>query len=428
MGLTNFRNNNFLFGIKDEDRLRHVYAIGKTGTGKSTLLLNMAIADIQKGHGVCLIDPHGDIAEQVLEYIPEQRINDVIYFDPADEYYVIAFNPLDNIKPSQAHLVVSGLIATFKNIWSDSWGPRLEYILRNSLLTLLSYPHRSLLDIQPLLTNYEFRKEVLRYCTDQYLRAFWYNEFDKYSAPMKAEMISPILNKAGLFNTITQLRNIVGPKESALDIANIMNTGKVLICNLSKGKLGEDASSLLGSMIVNAIQLAALNRAAIPEQERLPFYVYVDEMHSFVSLAFANILSEARKYKLSLFLTHQYLEQLSEEIRSAIFGNVGTMITFQVGAADARYLAKEFYPPFDESDLLSLPQYSMYIKMMINGTTSKPFSATTLPLSDMKCNCKEAVLDSSTINYGRLKEDVEKEIQNKGDSLLKVQIKYSLFD
>ncbi|MCW3111478.1 MAG: ATP-binding protein [Segetibacter sp.] len=410
IGVTNYRNEKIPFGIKDEDRLNHIYVIGKTGTGKSTLLLNMAISDIQRGNGVCVIDPHGDIAEHILDYVSQERINDVIYFNPADETHVIGFNPLQDIPQGQEHLVVAGLIATFKKIWMDSWGPRLEYILRYLLLTLCSYPDATLVDIQPLLTDYNFRRRVLSYCNDEYLLSFWHNEFDKYPPALKAEAISPILNKTGLFTAITQLRNVIGQTTKSFRIQEVIDQGKIFICNLSKGKLGEDATTVLGSMIVNAIQLAALNRASQDEEQRKPFYLYVDEMHSFVSLSFADILAEARKYKLSLFLAHQYIEQVHEKIRYAIFGNVGTMIIFRVGADDAKQLVQEVHPVFSEEDLINLPRYSMYLKLMIDGATSKPFSASTLETSTNPHGHATAILRHSREQFGRSKSEVEGEI------------------
>lgn len=413
IGFTNYRNHNQPFGIKDEDRLNHIYVIGKTGTGKSTLLFNMVVSDIQRGNGLCLIDPHGDIAEKLLDYIPQERHRDVIYLDPADKHYAIAFNPLADIPKDQVHLVVAGLISTFKKIWMDSWGPRLEYILRFSLLTLCSYPNATLLDIQPLLTNYYYRKKVLSYCTDQYLLSFWQDEFDKYPPQLKAEAISPILNKTGLFVAIAQLRNVIGQVRSSFKISELMDTKQILICNLSKGKLGEDATTLLGSMLVNAVQLAALGRAAQDEQCRTPFYLYVDEMHSFVSLSFADILAEARKYKLSLFLAHQYIEQVHEKIRYAIFGNVGTMIIFRVGAEDAKQLAQEVHPVFSEEDLINLPRYMMYLKLMIDGATSKPFSAVALPPKVPAQSCKQAILNSSRMKYAKPIEIVEEQLQER---------------
>ncbi len=413
IGVTNFRNEKKTFGIKDSDRLNHIYVIGKTGTGKSTLLINMAISDTQRGNGICVIDPHGDIAEKILDYVPKERINDVIYFNPGDENHIIGFNPLQDIQDDQEHLVVAGLIVTFKKIWMDSWGPRLEYILRYALLTLCTYPHATLLDVQPLLTDYGFRRWVLSYCTDQYLLSFWYQEFDKYTPQLRAEAISPILNKTGLFTAITKLRNIIGQTTKSFQIQEVMDQGKILICNLSKGKLGEDATTILGSVIVNAIQLAALNRASQEEENRKPFYLYVDEMHSFVSLSIADILAEARKYKLSLFLAHQYMEQVHEKIRYAIFGNVGTMIIFRVGAEDAKQLVQEVQPVFTEEDLINLPRYSMYLKLMIDGATSRPFSASTNSIPIKPYAYKQVTIRHSREQFGRLREEVENEISNR---------------
>jgi hypothetical protein len=378
IGITNYRNQRQRFGIKDKDRLQHIYVIGKSGTGKSTLLENMAISDIERGNGLAVIDPHGDIAEDILKYIPQDRINDVIYFNATDIEHPITFNPLHAIHPKYHHLVASGLISTFKKIWIDSWGPRLEYILRYCLLTLLEYPDATLLDIQPLLTNMSFRNHVLLYIETKTTLAFWKNEYDRYSPSLRAEAISPILNKTGLFLTSTPLRNIVGQKARGIRIQQVLDEGKILIVNLSKGEIGEDASSLLGSILLTSIQLAALHRATVEEHKRKPFYLYVDEMHSFISLSFANILAEARKYALSLFLTHQYIEQIDERIRAAIFGNVGTIISFRVGATDAEYLEKEFYPIFNKDDFITLPRYEMYLKLMIDGATSQAFSASSI--------------------------------------------------
>lgn len=382
IGITNFRNTNQRFGIKDHDRLQHIYVIGKSGTGKSTLLEQMALSDVRRGNGLCVVDPHGDIAEDILKHIPEGRKQDLIYFNATDQEKPIAFNPLKGIHPKYHHLVASGLVSTFKKIWSESWGPRMEYILRFTLLTLLCVPDATLLDIQPLLTDKDIRAKALAYVGDEHILSFWHHEFEKYSPTLRNEAIAPILNKTGLFITSTPLRNIVGQKTNSFRLQQVLDTGKILIVNLSKGQIGEDASSLLGAMLVNAIQLAALHRASQPEHTRRPFYLYIDECHSFVTLAFANILAEARKYGLSLFLAHQYIEQLDERVRAAIFGNVGTMIAFRVGATDAEYLAKEFYPVFTENDFVHLPRYAMYLKLMIDGTTAQPFSALSSPMTE----------------------------------------------
>jgi len=410
IGKTNWHNQNQPFGIKDKDRLGHIYVIGKTGTGKSTLLENMAISDIERGNGLCLIDPHGDIATDILNYIPHDRIEDVIYFNPADIEYPIAFNPLKGIHPNHHHLVASGLVSTFKKIWADSWGPRMEYILRIALLTLLETRNASLLDIQPLLTDPNFRNNILSRSIDPYILSFWRNEFEKYAPSLKSEAIAPILNKTGLFLSSAPLRNIVGQKVRGFNMQEIMNEGKILICNLSKGDLGEDVSALLGSMLVTNIQLAALYRARQPEHMRRPFYLYVDEMHSFVSLSFADILAEARKYGLSIFLSHQYIEQTHEKIRAAVFGNVGTMITFRIGAEDAEFMEKEFEPVFNRYDLVNLPRYSIYLKLMIDGTTSQPFSADTLSLKKYDITYKTEIIAHSRQANAKLRKEVEVEI------------------
>lgn len=410
IGITNFRNSKQPFGIHDTDRMGHIYVIGKTGVGKSTLLLNMAISDAEKGKGFCIIDPHGDIAETILNYIPEERIHEVIYFNPQDEEYPIGFNPLKAIHPNHHHLVAAGLISTFKKIWADSWGPRLEYILRFCLLTLLEYPDATLLDIQPLLTDPLFRSRVLSYITNQHVLSFWKQEFDKYPPALKAEAITPILNKTGIFLTSIPLRNIVGQKTRTFNMQQVLDEGKILIANLSKGTIGEDTSAILGSILVTSIQLAALYRARQSEQARKPFYLYVDEMHSFVSLSFADILAEARKYRLSLFLTHQYIDQLHEKIRSAIFGNVGTFISFRIGATDADYVAKEFSPTFSEDDMINLPKYHMYIKLMIDGATSKPFSAITHAPVTFESSHKAHIITKSQEQFGRPREMVERGI------------------
>lgn len=382
IGITNYRNTNKKFGIKDKDRLGHIYVIGKTGVGKSTLLANMAKSDIRRGNGICVIDPHGDIAAELMQHVPESRKQDLIYFNPKDLKNPVAFNPLYKVHTSYHSLVASGLISTFKKIWSDSWGPRMEHILRFTLLTLLCHPEASLLDIQPLLTNVGFRERALLFVTDEHIHAFWRDEFGQYSKAFRAEAIAPILNKTGMFLASVPLRSVVGQKTRGLRMQEIMDNKKLLICNLSKGELGEDVSSLLGCMILTAIQNAALYRAKQPPEKRVPFYCYVDECQSYLTLSICNILSEARKYGLSLFMAHQYIEQLDERIRSAIFGNVGTMIAFRIGATDAEYLAKEFHPVFTESDLVHLPRYTMYLKLMIDGTTSQTFSALALKAID----------------------------------------------
>ena len=376
IGVTNYRNTNQLFGIKDTDRLAHIFCIGKTGVGKSTLLKSMAVSDIEKGKGLCVIDPHGDVAESLIKQVPEYRKNDLIYFNPCDLASGIAFNPLHGVHPNYHHLVASGLVSVFKKIWGDtSWGPRMEYILRFTILTLLEYPDATLLDIQPLLTDTLHRDKILAYVKNEHTIAFWQNEFLKFSPTLRAEAISPILNKTGLFLTSIPLRNVVGQKTRGFRMQQVLDGSKILICNLSKGQIGEDACTLLGSMLVTSIQLAALYRAKQPEHTRKPFFLFIDECQTFVTLSFADMLAEARKYGLGVFMANQFLDQLHEKIRAAIFGNCGTIISFRVGANDAEFLAKEFYPVFEANDLVHLPRYSMFLKLMIDGASSVPFSA-----------------------------------------------------
>jgi len=387
-----------------------MYIVGKTGTGKTTLIENMAISDIKSGNGLAIIDPHGDLTEDILDYVPKRRIEDVIYFNPGDLEYPIAFNPLEKVPLDSHHLVVSNIISVFKKIWSEFWGPRLEHILRHSLFTLLEYPGSTLLDLPRLLTDKEFRKGVLEHITHKQVKDFWLFEFEKYSAWLKSEATSPILNKMGQFLTSLPLRNIVGQRENTFDLRKVMDEGKILIVNLAKGKIGEDNCSLLGAMIVTKIQLTALSRSDLPEANRRPFYFYVDEIHNFLTLSFADILSEARKYGLNLILAHQYIEQLDEKIRSAIFGNVGTIISFRIGAEDAKYLAGEFSHVFDESDLINLPNYHIYLKLLIDGVTSQPFSAITLPLIERNKSYRDKIVKLSRKRYSRPRKEVERDI------------------
>jgi hypothetical protein len=376
IGVTNYRSTNLRFGIRDRDRLAHIICIGKTGTGKSTLLTNMARSDIDKGKGLCVIDPHGDVAERLAKSVPEHRKKDLIYLNPSDLSQPIAFNPLHGVHPNYHHLVASGLVAVFKKIWGDtSWGPRMEHILRYVLLTLLEYPDATLLDIQPLLTDTLHRDRILEYVKNEHTAAFWQNEFLKYSAPLRAEAVAPILNKTSLFLTSVPLRNVVGQKTSSFRLQQMMDGSKILICNLSKGLIGEDACTMLGSMLVTSIQLAALYRAKQPEETRKPFFLYIDECQTFTTHSFVDMLAEARKYGLGVFMANQFLDQLHEKIRAAIFGNCGTIISFRIGANDAELLSQEFYPTFEAIDLVNLPRFSMYLKLMIDGASSLPFSA-----------------------------------------------------
>ena len=411
---TTYRNEFKRFGIKTDDRRRHMYLIGKTGMGKSTILENMIVDDIRSGHGVAIVDPHGDLAEKIIEYIPADRVNDVIYFNPADINFPIAFNVVEQVDSHLRHLVASGLIGVFQKLWADSWGPRLEYILRNAILAILDFPGSTLLGVVRMLSDKNYRKKVVSNIKDPVVKAFWEKEFSGYADKFASEAVSPIQNKVGQFLSNSLMRNIVGQVKSSIDIREIMDNGKILIMNLSKGRIGEDNSALLGAMMITKIQLAAMSRVDVPEKERRDFYLYIDEFQNFSTDSFANILSEARKYRLNLILAHQYIEQLSEKVKPAVFGNVGTMIVFRVGAADAEELVKEFTPTFTEEDLVNLPKYEMYLKLMIDGIASSPFSAAGLPpLNDLeKTGQVEAVIKYSRNKYASDRQSVEERIMS----------------
>ena len=377
---TNFRNQHHRFGIKRADRRAHMYIIGKTGTGKSTLIANLAHQDLVHGEGVALLDPHGDLVEHVLRLVPEERRGDLIYFNVPDTAHPIGFNPLESTDPAYKPLVASGLISVFQKIWAESWGPRMEYILRNAILALLDVPGRTLLDIPRLLDEPAFRRQVLAYVRDDQVRRFWLREYEAYPARFRVEAISPIQNKVGEFLVNPVLRGIVGQTRSVFDLRRVMDEGKILLVNLAKGKIGEDTAALLGGTLVTKIGLAALSRSNVPEADRRDFYLYADEFPSFTTQSFAGMLAEMRKYHVGLVLAHQYMEQLDETVRGAILGNVGTIIVFRVGLTDALLLEKEFHPEFSAGDLINLPNYHIYLKLMIDGVVSKPFSAHTVAL------------------------------------------------
>ena len=409
---TNFRNQDVAFGIKTDDRRRHMYVIGKTGMGKTNLLENLAIQDIQKGHGIAFIDPHGDTAEKLIKAIPSNRINDVIYFNPADQAFPIAFNVMEKVDPEFRHLVASGLVGVFKKIWADSWGPRLEYILRNAILGLLEYPGSTLLGVTRILVDKSYRERVVEKITDPVVKSFWVDEFTQWNDRVLQEVISPIQNKVGQFLSSALIRNIVGQTVSSFDVRKIMDERKILIMNLSKGRLGEDNSALLGAMMITKIQLAAMGRVDIPEETRADFYLYVDEFQNFATESFANILSEARKYHLNLILANQYVNQIDEKVRDAIFGNAGSIISFRVGAMDAEFLEKEFEPVFMMNDIVNLPKFQIYLKLMIDGIAGDAFSATTLPPIALEdAGNDEKVIQVSRERYSGSKEEVEEKIR-----------------
>lgn len=412
---TNFRGTQQVFGIKEDDRRRHVYIIGKTGMGKTNLLQTMVVQDIRAGHGLAYVDPHGDTAENLLQFIPKNRVNDVVYFNPADMAYPIAFNVLETVNEEHKHLVASGMMGVFKKIWPDVWSPRMEHILNYTILALLDYPGSTMMGINRMLADKVFRNKVLAKVKDPIVKSFWVGEFAKWNDRYLNEAIAPIQNKVGQFIATPIVRNIVSQTKSTINMREIMDQGKILILNLSKGRIGEEAMQLIGGMAVTKLQLAAMERVDIPERDRRDFYLYVDEFQNFATESFANILSEARKYRLSLIMAHQYVGQLVREgnpyVRDAIFGNVGSIICFRIGAEDAEMLAKEFEPVVSEYDLVNLPKYHIYLKLMIDGLAGDAFSAETLPpLMPPPDTDQEKVVRVSRERYGRKREIVEEKI------------------
>ncbi len=410
-GETDARNSRIRFGIKQKDRSRHVYVIGKTGMGKSTLLENMAVQDIQNGDGICFMDPHGKTAELLLEYIPSERVNDVLYLAPFDMEHPVSFNIMEDVGYDKRHLVVSGLMGAFKKIWKDAWSARMEYILSNTLFALLEYPGSTLLSVNKMLSDKVFRKKVVENITDSAVKSFWVDEFANYTERMAAEAVPAIQNKVGQFTSNPLVRNIIGQPNSSFDMRKLMDEKKIFIINLSKGRIGESNANLLGSLLITKLYLAAMSRADVPhrEAELLPeFNFFVDEFQSFANESFAGILSEARKYKLSLHIAHQYIEQMEDEVKAAVFGNVGTMITFRVGSYDAEVLEKEFAPTFTQQDIVNLGFVQIYLRLMIDGIGSKPFSAKTIPpLAKPESDCVARVIDASRKQFSRPRAEVE---------------------
>ncbi len=397
---TEYKNQIANFGIKKRDRRLHFYTVGKTGTGKSTLIANMAISDIRKGEGVAVIDPHGDLINIILDYIPSERTNDVCYFNPADKEYAYPLNPLEVHNKEQKELVASSIVAIFYKLYSYSWGPRLEHILRNTLLTLVELPNSTLVDVIRILTEKGYRNSVVKKIDNPSIKGFWKNEFNPMPHRLKQQAISPILNKVGQFVSSPLIREIIKHPRSRINLGDIMNDGKIILADLSQGKLGEDNSALLGAMLITQIQLAAMNRVNIPEEKRRDFYLFVDEFQNFATSSFIKILSEARKYRLCLTLANQYMAQLEEEIQSAIFGNIGSVASFIVGNEDAQVLSREFGDNYDENDLISLDRFQILSKLAINGRTSKPFLAYTLPLLDCRNQRRDTVIKASRQRFG----------------------------
>ncbi|MFA5178239.1 MAG: CxxC-x17-CxxC domain-containing protein [Candidatus Paceibacterota bacterium] len=410
-GTTTFRSEQKRFGIKTDDKRRHIYIIGKTGMGKTELLKNMIVQDIRRGNGVGFIDPHGEAAEEILDFIPKERINDVVYFNPADLDNPIAFNIMEDVDPSYRHLIAGGLMAVFKKIWPDVWSSRMEYILNNTILALLEIPGSTLLGINRMLSDVEWREEIVSKLQDPVVKAFWTKEFARYTQRYEVEATAAIQNKIGQFTSVPIIRNIIGQQHSTIDMRKIMDSKKILIMNLSKGRVGEESSRLLGALLITKLQLAAMSRVDIPEPQRNDFILYIDEFQNFSTDSFATILSEARKYRLSLILAHQYITQMEENVRDAVFGNVGTMVSFRVGADDAEFLEREFSPEFLMQDLVNLPKQNIFVKLAIDGITSRPFSAETLPpVAHLDISVREEIIQASRNAYGTDRKTVEEKI------------------
>lgn len=410
-GEVNYRNQRSRFGIKMDDRRRHMYVIGKTGMGKSKMIMTLAIQDIQNGRGLAFIDPHGDTVEELLDYIPEERIKDVIYINPADLQYPIAFNVMEQVDADRRHLVADGVMNVFKKIWVDVWSPRMEYILNNCILALLETPEATLLGINRMFAEKDYRHFVVNQLKDPIVKAFWTQEFAKYQEKFATEATAAIQNKVGQFTSSALIRNIIGQPKSSFDMRQVMDSQKILLVNVSKGRIGEDASRLLGALIITKLQLAAMSRVDIPEREREDLILYVDEFQNFATVSFANILSEARKYHLSLVIAHQYVAQMDETVADAVFGNVGTIVCFRVGAEDAELLEKELAPEFTVADIVNLGMRQIYLRLMIDGVASKPFSASTIDTPPyLSVSNRDRIIESSRQLYAARAEEIEKRI------------------
>src|ERR1044071_8182371 len=379
---TNFRDTRRRFGIRQADRRAHMYIVGKTGTGKSTFLETMIRQDLEAGQGLALLDPHGDLVERVLSQVPEERKTDLIYFNVPDRINPLGFNPLERVPGLQRALAASHLLEAFKKLWSEFWGPRTEYILRNILIALLDQPQATLADIPRLLDDQKFRKLAAERVANAQVRSFWRREYESYPQRFRTEAVAPIQNKVGAFLANPFLQQILVQPRSTFNVRQVMDGRKILLVNLAKGKIGEDTAALLGALLVTSIGVAALGRADIPEDERRDFFLYLDEFHTFTTLSLVTMLSELRKYHIGLVLSHQYLHQLDRQIQEAVLGNIGTLISFRLGVSDAQLLEQEFSPEFSALDLMRLPNYHIYLQVMVEGMMSSPFSARTLQPPD----------------------------------------------
>jgi type IV secretion system coupling TraD/TrwB family protein len=410
LGKTRNHGHSRLVGIRQTDRLGHLWILGKTGTGKSTLLTRLMTDDLHAGRGLMLIDPHGDLVETMLDLVPPTRLADTIYFNPADTSYPFALNPLDTAAGLSAPLLTSSLLSVLKKAWPEFWGPRLEYVLRSSLLTLFSIKGATLLDLHRLLVDADFRQTLVGRIRDPQLLQFWHQEFAAYTKTFRTEAVSPIVNKTGQYLMTPLVRHIIGQRSSAISFRAVIDTGQVFLANLAKGRLGEDVSSLLGSLLVNQLELAALSRADVPAPERRNFVLYIDEAHLIATQTMVELFPEARKFHLGITLAHQYLDQLDEALRYALLGNVGTLVVFRVGARDADALSQEFAPEFGALDLVSLPARHGYVKLLVDGTTSRPFSATMLPPPVAQGSRREQIIAESRRRYSRPVAEVRREM------------------
>jgi len=399
------------FVLLPHDRRHHLYAVGKTGTGKTTFLHNLINQDICAGHGVGVVDPHGDLASELLHYIPRHRIEDVTYFNPADLEHPIGFNLLGETPPDSRHLVASGITNAFKNIWPDFWGPRMEYILYATVAALLDCDNVSLLGIQRMLSDERYRAWVVRQIKDPLVRAFWVSEFAGYNRVFLNEAVAPIQNKVGQLLMSPHLRNILGQIRSRIDARFMMDNGRIFIADVSKGKLGADKSNLMGAFLVTQFQLAAMSRADVPQSERRDFYLYVDEFQSFASDSFVSILSEARKYRLCLTLSHQYTSQLRPEMRDAVFGNVGSMVAFRVGQRDAEFLEREFGDTYPAQRFVDLGNHEICARILKDGEHGNSFIARTLPVWGERHDHRKTIIGRSREKYAMKRETVENKIR-----------------
>jgi hypothetical protein len=399
------------FGLLPADRRQHVYCIGKTGTGKTTLLRNLILQDIELGHGVGVIDPHGDLAEDILDQIPPWRTDDVVYFNPADLDYPIGLNLLQRVPRERRHRIASGVVGAMKAIWRDSWGPRMEYILYAAVAALLDCQNTSILGIQRMLVDQRYRRWVVNQIKDPIVKSFWTREFENYGSQFRQEAISPIQNKVGPLLMSPPLRHVLGQVKRKFDPRFVMDRRRILIANLSKSSLGEDKAHLLGSLLVTSFELAALSRADIPEESREDFHLYIDEFHNFETDSFATILSEARKYHLHLTLSHQYMDQLRPNVRDAVFGNVGAVLCFRVGGKDAKLLAEEFNASLPASAFSSLGNYEVLVKALSEGRHQEPFRGESLPPLLIRSGRRQAVVRRSRERYAERRTLVEQRIR-----------------